>query len=116
MSENLQPIHPGKLETLTRAEHEEFGRLESRIRDGIARFIEVGEALATIRDKRLYRATHHNFSGYVAERWSMDRSYAYRLIKAAGHAQSSIERGEPAPKPDYAARKQTVKPKAEGSS
>ncbi|MGP4030203.1 hypothetical protein [Actinomadura sp. 3N407] len=45
-------------------------------------FWAAGKALQTIRDARLYRATHDTFEDYVETRWQMGRSYAYRLIQA----------------------------------
>jgi hypothetical protein len=45
-------------------------------------FWAAGKALQTIRDARLYRATHATFEEYVETRWQMSRSYAYRLIQA----------------------------------
>ena len=56
---------------------------ESRIEKGIDAFLEVGDALLTIRDKRLYRATHPTFELYCQERWSIERRRAYQLISAA---------------------------------
>jgi hypothetical protein len=47
-------------------------------------FVEVGQALAGIRDSRLYRASYDTFEAYVAERWHWERRQAYRYIEAAG--------------------------------
>jgi hypothetical protein len=46
-------------------------------------FIEVGTALAEIRDSRLYRRTHSSFTAYLQERWNMGRAHGYRMIEAA---------------------------------
>ena len=58
---------------------------------GLATFVEVGEALMEIRDRRLYRpnpATRHqgytNFEDCCRERWGMKRTRADQLIGAAG--------------------------------
>ena len=40
----------------------------------------MGEALAAIRDARLYRQTHDTFEDYCRERWGMSKSHANRLI------------------------------------
>lgn len=45
-------------------------------------FWAAGKALQTIRDARLYRATHATFEEYVETRWQMSRAQAYRLIAA----------------------------------
>jgi len=57
--------------------------MEERVQAGLANFIEVGEALATIRDERLYRATHATFEDYCQTRWGMKRAHANRLITAS---------------------------------
>jgi len=46
-------------------------------------FFDVGSALLTIRDCRLYRTTHLTFENYCRERWGISRSYAWRVIGAA---------------------------------
>lgn len=59
-----------------------------RLERTVDRAVEVagkiaGEALATIRDERLYRLTHRSFEGYVLDRWGFSRATAYRMIDAA---------------------------------
>lgn len=56
---------------------------EAIIERGLATFIEVGRALLTIRDDRLYRATHSSFEDYCRERWGFSRVHAHRQIEAA---------------------------------
>lgn len=56
---------------------------EQRIERGLKTFIDVGQALAEIRDSRLYRGTHETFEAYLEQRWQMSRSYAHRMIAAA---------------------------------
>lgn len=56
---------------------------EATIERGELTFIEVGNALLTIRDGRLYRETHKTFEAYCRERWGFAKSQAYRLIAAA---------------------------------
>lgn len=55
---------------------------EQVIARGLATFVEVGQALARIRDARLYRETHDTFEDYCQERWQMTRKRAYDLIAA----------------------------------
>jgi hypothetical protein len=45
-------------------------------------FLMAGEALATIRDKRLYRETHETFEDYTQERFGYGRAHTYRLMDA----------------------------------
>lgn len=59
-----------------------------RLERTVDRAVEVagkiaGEALATIRDERLYRLTHSTFEAYVTDRWGFSRATAYRMIDAA---------------------------------
>lgn len=44
----------------------------------------VGYALQSIRDDRLYRATHSTVEAYCRERWEMPRQRANQLIAASG--------------------------------
>jgi len=71
------------LEALTAPEQDELHRCEAVIEEGRLAFLEVGNALATVREKRLYRATHRTFEDYVQQRWDMGRAHAYRLLDAA---------------------------------
>jgi hypothetical protein len=59
---------------------------EEVIERGLATFVEVGEALLSIRDGRLYRETHDTFESYCRERWGMSKTHANRQIEAAGVA------------------------------
>jgi hypothetical protein len=68
---------------LTKAEADELAILEDIITRGMDTFIEVGMALAEIRDRKLYKQTHTTFEQYLADRWDMSRSRAHRLIEAA---------------------------------
>lgn len=60
---------------------------EKVIEQGLTTFVEVGQALARIRDGKKYRALgHKTFEVYVAERWQMSRTRAYAMIDAADTA------------------------------
>lgn len=61
----------------------ELERCEVVIKQGLETFIEVGQALMIIRDKRLYRADHGTFEHYCRDKWGMQKSNAYRLVSAA---------------------------------
>src|SRR5829696_3454150 len=68
---------------LSAGEQVDFTALEMVVREGLATFIEVGQALAEIRDRRLYRASHKTFEEYAHERWRLSRTRAYQFIDAA---------------------------------
>ena len=91
--QNDQPENPLSLE-----EQSDFAHHESIIQHGLQTFVEVGQSLAVIRDRRLYRAQFHTFEAYCEERWRCCRSYAYRLINAASIASHLLTIGD-IPKP-----------------
>ena len=64
-------------------EQNELERCEVVIKQGLETFIEVGTALMTIRDKRLYRANHATFEDYCRGAWGMAKTHANRLIAAS---------------------------------
>lgn len=61
----------------------ELEECEATIDRGIRAFFEAGQALARVRDLRLYRANHPTFEAYCQQRWGMERRHAYRLVDAA---------------------------------
>jgi hypothetical protein len=65
------------------AEVEHLNKLEAIVRRGLDTDLEVGNALAEIRDTWLYRATHETFEAYLRDRWGMSRPRGYQLIQAA---------------------------------
>ena len=71
------------MDLLNKEEVNELERCEVVIRQGLQTFIEVGQALLTIRDKRLYRSEFKTFEEYCNERWAMSKAYTYRMISAA---------------------------------
>ena len=73
---------------LTESEDARLARNETRIAQGLASFVEVGEALSDIRDARLYRATHGTFESYCAEKWGMSKRHCDRLISSAETVQT----------------------------
>lgn len=77
MSNELAPAELSRLEACERV-----------IERGMTTFVEVGEALADIRDSKLYRASHKTFDEYCRERWGFDRTYAYRLMDGAKTVQA----------------------------
>lgn len=65
------------------AEANRLAVCEAIIDEGLRTFVEVGTALATIRDERLYRATHTDFASYAQARFGLGKAYAHRVIGAA---------------------------------
>lgn len=68
---------------LSVSEQNELERCEVIIRQGLETFIEVGQALLIIRDKRLYRLESATFEDYCREKWGMAKTHANRLISAS---------------------------------
>lgn len=68
---------------LSDAEKRERDRCEAIIAKGWETFLAVGYALATIRNKRLYRDRHATFEDYCRQKWEFSKSHANRLIEAA---------------------------------
>jgi hypothetical protein len=95
---------------LPAADAAELDACEQVIEHGLAKFIEVGNALAVIRDKRLYRAAHATFEVYCDERWNLSRPRAYELIAAAGVVSAMADTGLPAPANERQARELTGLP------
>jgi hypothetical protein len=71
--------------------------LEAVIDRGLGTFVEVGAALLTIRDERLYREAYDSFEGYCLQRWGFKRAHAYRLIEAAETIQGMSPIGDTPP-------------------
>jgi len=75
-------------EAITLAESKRLVELEVIIKRGKKVFIEVGLALAEIRDSRLYRIEHPSFESYCKKKWNFGKSYAHQLIESAIVVQS----------------------------
>lgn len=78
--------------TLTPEERADLHHLEGRVRTGWQSFIEVGEALLQIRERRLYRAEHRTWGDYVEAVWGWSRQRAAQLMDASetAHTLSSV--------------------------
>ena len=68
---------------ITLDERSRLYQLEETIRQGLNTFVDVGNALLEIRDKRLYRQDYSTFEDYCNKQWNMARRTAYQLIDAA---------------------------------
>jgi hypothetical protein len=85
-------------------ERTRLAELERTIELGLQTFVEVGDALAEIREKRLYRASHGTFESYCRERWGFVASRARQLIAAAETVTAVTLAGLPAPANEAQAR------------
>ncbi|MEH0020870.1 MAG: hypothetical protein V6Z89_14540 [Desulfobacter sp.] len=65
---------------LTDLEKARLNKCERVIREGFNIFLDVGHALAEIRDSRLYRETHNTFERYCKEVWDFSKQHAYNQI------------------------------------
>jgi len=71
------------MEILNIDETNELERCEIVIKQGLQTFIEVGQALMTIREKRLYRIGFKTFEDYCLGKWAIERRHVYRLMDAS---------------------------------
>lgn len=62
---------------------ERLADLEVTIALGLTTFVQVGQALAEIRESRLYREKYATFEEYCQAKFQMNRTYAHRMIEAA---------------------------------
>jgi len=71
-------------------------RLEAIVERGLSTFVEVGKALAEIRDRLLYReAGYKTWEAYTKQRWGLSKTHANRSIEAsriAGLLESSAQK------------------------
>lgn len=74
---------------LSKTEQTSLNRCEKIVQEGLSSFVDVGNALAEIRDEQLHRETHERFEDYLQEKWSLSKAYAYRLIAAAEVVETS---------------------------
>ena len=85
-------------------EHNELERCEVVIKQGLETFVEVGQALLTIREKRLYRLEFGTFEDYCRDRWGMQRQYANRMIAASKAISNLVPIGTILPETESQAR------------
>jgi hypothetical protein len=71
----VQPVEALAMRTL--------GQLEAQVERGYAEFINVGEALAEIRDRRLYQPRYASFPDYLMDRWRFGYRRASQVIDSA---------------------------------
>jgi hypothetical protein len=78
-------------DNLTPAEIENLNELEAVAQQGLDTYVEVGDALAEIRDRHLYRASHPSFETYARERWGVHISDGDELPETDIPAGTSTE-------------------------
>jgi len=98
---SVTPIPP---RPLTPQDADTLAAQEGVIARGLQTFYDVGSALATIRDERLYRADFGTFEDYCQERWGISRIHAHRLIGAAEVRDRLLPTGNTLPENERQAR------------
>jgi len=78
---------------LSMTERVRLEQCERIIERGKQTFMDVGAALMSVRDGRLYRATHATFEDYCRERWGWSKTHVNRQIQAAEIASHLTPRG-----------------------
>lgn len=92
------------MNVMTHDEAKELKTLERVIERGMSTFVEVGNALKTIRDSKLYREQYKTFDRYVQERWQFKKTYAYDLIASAEATENVRHGGQKLPTTERQAR------------
>jgi hypothetical protein len=86
---------------------------ERVIERGLKTFVEVGQALARIRDGQLYRTEYATFEAYCDERWAISRPRAYELMSAAQVVSAMADTGYRSPANERQARELARAPEEE---
>ena len=72
-------VHKSELPSLSEAKIQERDDLEKTVQRA---FFVAGQALKTLRDKKLYRESHNRFEDYLRDRFGFTKRKAYYLIDA----------------------------------
>ena len=91
-------------EAVTLQESGDLVRLEKTIAQGLQTFVEVGEALAEIRDRKLYRIEHATFADYCKVKWQMSDRRARQLMGASEVVADIAKSGTIVPKTESQVR------------
>ena len=78
---------------LTSWEKERRQQLEQIVSGGLAKFLEVGNALCELRNRRLYRTEFVTFEQYVLAKFALHRSSVDGVIRSAQTAQVLMDAG-----------------------
>ncbi|HYB30851.1 MAG TPA: hypothetical protein VEF89_29925 [Solirubrobacteraceae bacterium] len=71
-------------DNLTPSELENLDRLEVAAQRGWGAYVALGNALAEIRDRQLFRETHATFEEYLRERWGQDSDLLESALAVTG--------------------------------
>jgi hypothetical protein len=93
----------GKVDNLSDAEYIDLMTCEGVIETGWRTFIDVGMALAQIRDEQLYRGQFITFEAYYRAKWHFDHNKVYSWIAAARVFRTLVPLND-VPKPEYEAQ------------
>jgi hypothetical protein len=80
---NAAATTESQLTPLSSGERRRRDECETIMCKGWDAFLEVGQALLTIRNQRLYREQYATFDDYCRQRWEYSKTHANRLIDAA---------------------------------
>lgn len=100
-------------EAITLQESGDLVRLETTIAQGLQTFVEVGEALVEIRDRKLYRIEYATFADYCKVKWGMSDRRARQLMGASEVVADIAKSGTIVPKTESQARPLTKLPRAQ---
>lgn len=84
---------------LTKPQTAKLARLEGVIAEGLQSFIDVGAALAEVRDSGLWAEHADSFEAYCSTRWGLSRSRSYQIIDAAQVVSAIADSDPKAPVP-----------------
>lgn len=70
-------------ELISTTEQQDFARLDDVVRRGLATFVEIGRALAEIRDRKLYRIGFSTFEAYLSHEHGLTPRRGRQIIDAA---------------------------------
>lgn len=104
MSATTTTASPVEMEDITSAESKDLIALETVIERGLETFVQVGEALAEIRDRKLYRIAHTTFADYCKVKWKMSDRRARQLMDASEVVTAISKSGTIVPKTESQAR------------
>ena len=79
---------------LTKSEMDELETHEAVVREGIPKFLAVGQALLQIREKKLWRLYCRSFKEYLDKRVGISVPYASMQVSAAAVMQNLLTSGE----------------------
>jgi len=82
--DNNRALAVSPQQALSPTEARRYQKLKRQIGDWWEDRFKIGEVLREIQDARLYRQEYSSFEAFCESEYGIKRSYAYRLIEAAG--------------------------------